>query len=121
MSSDSDPPSLPPLSTEDSEPITGIHNVPKPQRAWATSVSRRVRRLEKHFEPEGMVGELHSDWSAVKKGVGFFKWVAPMLASVVVAVIVGIIWLVQHAATQPPPPNAQDIARELAKHQAQQK
>ncbi|HEY1956678.1 MAG TPA: hypothetical protein VGH28_13755 [Polyangiaceae bacterium] len=111
-----------PPSFDDFEETTmnGVDALPKPMKKWAESQSRRIRKVEKHFERGGMVAELHSDWTAVKKGVGFFKWAAPMVASAIVACIVGIIWLVTHAATQPPPPNAQDIAREVAKHQAAQ-
>jgi hypothetical protein len=118
MSYDRDTPTTPvPSSFDDREEHTlnGVEALPKPMKQWAESQSRRVRKVEKHFEPGGMVAELHSDWSAIKKFFGVFRWAAPMLASLVVAAIVGVIWLVNHAATQPAPPSAQDIAREIQK------
>lgn len=125
MSDDSDPPksldSDPPESDPPEREITGIHSIPHEMRPWARSQSKKLRKVEKHFEDGGMVAELHSDWTAVKKGVGFFKWFAPMVGAAVVACIMGIVYLVNHAATQPPPPpRAEEVAREVLKQQAQQ-
>ncbi len=112
MSDERDTPESPiPLSYDDDDDITGSY-ILSPE---IKPLARRVRKVEKHFEKGGMVAELHGDWSAIKKFFGVFRWAAPMLASLVVAAIVGVIWLVNHAATQPAPPSAQDIAREISK------
>jgi hypothetical protein len=121
MSADSDPPDSDDFGHEE-KTDHGVEDVPKPMRTWARSQSRRMRTVEKQFEKGGMVRDLHEDWNAVKKGVGFFKWFAPMVAAAVIAAITGIIYLVNHAASQPvpqPSPRAEDIAREVVK--AQQK
>lgn len=101
---------LPPSLSSYDEEITGSF-ILSPE---VKPLARRVRRVERHFEPGGMVADIHADWSAIKKGVGFFKWIAPMIASVIVACIVGIIWLINHAASQPAAPTARDIAHEIS-------
>ncbi len=121
----------PPLSDDDghAKEVTGIHDVPHALRSWAESQSRKVaetqtkvRKIEKHFEPKGMVFELHSDWSAIIKSFNFWIKVGPILGALVVAGIGALMWII-HASVVPPapaPPSAQDIAREVVK-QAQQK
>jgi hypothetical protein len=112
VSDDRNTPESPiPLSYDDD--ITGNYVLSPEIKALA----RRVRKVEKHFEKGGMVAELHGDWSAIKKFFGVFRWAGPMLASLVIAAIVGVIWLVNHAATQPTPPSAEQIAREIVKQQ----
>jgi len=113
MSDDRETPESPvPRSFADDDEITGSY-ILSPE---IKPVARRVRKLEKHFEEKGMVYELHSDWTAIKKFVGVFKWLGPMIGGFVVTLVVAIVWLVQHAATQPPPPSAEQVAHEVEKH-----
>jgi hypothetical protein len=113
--SDSDPPS------EEEREVTGIHDIPRPMRPWARSQSHKLRKVEKHFEKGGMVHELASDWNAVTKSFNFWIKVGPILGAILVAGIGALMWIIHASvATQPPPPpSAQDVAREVLKQQKQ--
>ncbi len=116
-------PSDPP-SEEFSEPeettLHGVENMPAPMRSWARSQSVRMRKVEKHFEPRGMVFELHSDWSAITKSFNFWIKVGPILGAVLIAGISALMWLI-HSETSQKPPSAEDVAREVVHQQQEQK
>lgn len=100
-----------PPSGDDDE-VTGIHDVPHGMRAWAESISRRVRRTEskldrfltKHETERGILKSIPT-WLAV--GALLLTWAG------------GLVALYVHAQ-QPPPqqPSAEQIAEKLIKLQA---
>lgn len=129
MSDDrSTPPSpIPPSFDEQEEhTLNGTEQLPRPMRTWAESQSRRVRKVEKHFEKGGMVFELHSDWSAIVKSFNFWIRVGPILGAILVAGIGALMWIIHAAvaAQSPPPapqPTPEQIARQVARELAKQK
>src|SRR5579884_3444252 len=111
-----DSPVPPSFDEREESTLHGVEDVPKPLRKWAESQSRRTRKLEKHFEPDGMVTELRDDMRFVKT---LFTRFFPLSLPFILALLAGIYWLIQVSQPKPAAPEPIDydrIGRTAAKH-----